>query len=81
MRFAFCCVLACLILAMAAPASARLRVHDAELNGGRLVVTGSTTRRHQAVTLNGRFVRKSNRQRRTTSSLSSSNWLSPPGLD
>jgi hypothetical protein len=65
MRFvAFCCVLACLILAMAAPASARIRVHDAELNGGRLVVTGSTTRRHQAVTLNGRFVRRSNRHRR-----------------
>lgn len=65
MRFvAFCCVLACLILAMAAPASARLRVHDAELSRGRLIVTGSTARRHQAVTLNGRFVRKSNRHRR-----------------
>ena len=60
---ALCCVFACLILAMGAPASARLRIYDAELSGGRLIVTGRTARRHQTVTLNGRFVRTSNRHR------------------
>jgi hypothetical protein len=52
---ALCCVFACLILAFGVPAQARIRVYDAELERGKLVVSGSTTRRHQKVTLNGRY--------------------------
>src|ERR1700681_1189678 len=45
------------------PVAARIRLHDAKMVAGVLVVTGHTRHRHEAITLDGRITRRSDRHR------------------
>ena len=45
------------------PVAARIRLHDAKMVAGVLVVTGHTRHRHEAITLDGRITRRSDRYR------------------
>lgn len=56
-------VTSCLLL-LSAPASARIRLNHAEIVAGVLIVSGQTAARHERVTLDGRFMARSNRHRR-----------------
>ena len=62
-RVAFACVCA-VVSGVSGSAEARIRLMDAKLLAGVLVVSGRTQHRHEKITLDGKFTRESNRRRR-----------------
>jgi len=53
-----------LLLLVYEPVTARIRLNDVEMHAGVLVVSGHTRHRYEAVTLNGRITRRSDRHGR-----------------
>jgi hypothetical protein len=55
---------ACCVFDSSVPASARIRLNESEIRAGVLVVAGKTRHRHQTITLDDKFVARSDRHRR-----------------
>lgn len=63
-RGAMIAAIACGVVASGVPAQARIGLNDAELIAGALVVSGWTAKRHQSISLDGRYTTESNRRRK-----------------
>lgn len=64
LRGAMVAAVACGVVVSGVPAHARIGLNDAEIIAGALVVSGWTAKRHQSISLDGRYTAESNRRRK-----------------